>query len=238
MNCKNCHTEANLNFCPNCGQPTKLPRIDGHYIKHEIEHLLHFEHGLFFTIKELLTKPGDTIRHYLSENRSRLVKPIIFIIVTSLLYALSNNIFHFEDEYISYVGNKESATTAIFTWIQGHYGYANILMGIFIAMWTKLFFKKKMFNFFEILILLCFVMGITMLIYTVFGIVQGITHMKIMQYAGIVGFVYTSWAVGNFFENNKFLAYLKAFFAYLLGMVTFTLTAILIGKLIDTIIKY
>ncbi len=238
MNCKNCNNELNSNFCPNCGQPSNLKRIDGHYIIHEIEHVLHFERGILFTIKELVTNPGQNIRNYFSENRSRLVKPIIFIIVTSLIYSLCNQFFHFEDSYINYVDTKKSATTEIFNWVQGHYGYANIIMGIFIALWTKLFFKKYEYNFFEILILLCFVMGMGMLIYSVFGIIQGLTNIKLMQIAGIVGFVYTTWAVGHFFGKDKISNYLKAFFAYLLGMLTFTFAAFLLGALIDIIIKH
>jgi len=135
------------------------------------------------------------------------------------------------------VDTKKSATTEIFKWVQGHYGYANIIMGIFIALWTKLFFKKYDYNFFEILILLCFVMGMGMLIYSVFGIIQGLTSIKLMQIAGIVGFVYTTWAVGHFFGKDKISNYLKAFFAYLLGMLTFTSAAFLLGALIDIIIK-
>jgi hypothetical protein len=238
MNCKNCNQELNSNFCPNCGQPSNLKRIDGHYIIHEIEHVLHFERGILFTIKELVTNPGQNIRNYFSENRNRLVKPIIFIIVTSLIYSLCNQFFHFEDGYINYVDTKKSATTKIFKWVQGHYGYANIIMGIFIALWTRLFFKKYEYNFFEILILLCFVMGMGMLIYSVFGIIQGLTSIKLMQIAGIVGFVYTTWAVGHFFGKNKISNYLKAFFAYLLGMLTFTFAAFLLGTLIDRITKH
>ena len=44
--CKNCGTEFNGNFCSNCGQPAKLKRIDAHYIKHEIEHVLHYDKGI------------------------------------------------------------------------------------------------------------------------------------------------------------------------------------------------
>jgi len=90
MNCKNCTTEVNSNFCPNCGQPTSLKRIDGKYILHEVGHLLHFERGILFTIKELITNPGQNVRNYLAENRSRLFKPVFFIIVTSLIYTLCN----------------------------------------------------------------------------------------------------------------------------------------------------
>ncbi|WP_028668854.1 DUF3667 domain-containing protein [Runella zeae] len=88
MNCKNCNTEVTSNYCPNCGQPKNVKRIDGHYIIHEIEHVLHFERGILFTIRELIINPGQNIQNYLSENRSRLVKPIIFIIITSLIYSI------------------------------------------------------------------------------------------------------------------------------------------------------
>lgn len=238
MDCKNCNKEVNSKFCPECGQPTMLKRIDGHYIIHEIEHVLHFERGILYTIRELITNPGQNINNYLSENRSRLVKPIIFIIVTSLIYTLCNHFFHFEDGYVKFLDNKKSTSSEIFKWIQGHYGYSNILLGVFIALWTKLFFKKHKFNFFEILILLCFVMGIGMLIFSVFGIVQGLTHFNLMQIAGAVGLVYTTWAIGHFFGKNKISNYVKAFFAYILGMLIFTLTALLLGRLIDFIIKH
>lgn len=237
-NCKTCNIELNSKYCPNCGQHSQLKRIDGHYIIHEIEHVLHFERGILYTIRELIANPGQNVRNYLSENRSRLVKPIIFIIVTSLVYSTCSNFFHLEDGYIKYLGSNKSATSAIFEWIQGHYGYANIIMGIFIAVWTKLFFRKYKLNIFEILILLCFVIGMGMLIYSVFAIIQGLTHFRVMQIAGIVGFVYTTWAIGQFYEKGKAINYVKAFFAYILGMITFALAAIIIGVIVDMVIKH
>lgn len=110
MTCKNCNTEVTQHYCPNCGQPAKLKRIDGYYIVHEIEHVLHFEKGILYTIRELLTKPGQNVRDYISENRSRLVKPIIFIIVTSLIYSVASHLFHIEDHYVSYTQSKQTTT--------------------------------------------------------------------------------------------------------------------------------
>lgn len=237
-NCKNCAQPITDNFCAHCGQAKELKRINGHYIIHEIEHILHFERGILYTIRELITNPGQNIRNYLLENRSRLVKPVIFIIITSLIYSLCNQFFHFEDGYVAYLDNKKSATSAIFKWIQGHYGYANIIMGVFIALWTKLFFRKYNFNIFEILILLCFVMGVGMLIFSIFGIIQSLTHINLMQIAGVVGFIYTTWAIGQFYEKGKAINYVKAFFSYILGMLTFTLTAIIIGIIIEKILKH
>lgn len=237
-NCGNCKNLINENYCPNCGQPAKLKRIDRHYIIHEIEHILHFEKGILFTIRELLTNPGENVRHFISENRVRLVKPIIFIIITSLIYTLVNHFFHIEEGYVKFDETKQSATGIIFKWVQEHYGYSNIIMGVFIAFWTKIFFKKYDYNFYEILILLCFVMGMGMLIYAVFAILQGLTHFNLMQIAGFIGIAYCTWAIGQFFDKRKAVNYLKAFVSYMLGMLSFMLTGIIIGTIIDLINRH
>jgi uncharacterized membrane protein YbjE (DUF340 family) len=238
MNCNNCNTEFASNYCPECGQPARIKRINRHYIVHEIEHVLHFEKGILYTIRELLLRPGQNVRHFVVENRSRLVKPIIFIIVTSLIYSIINHFFHIEEGYMKFDGNKMPATTSMIKWFQDHYGYANILMGMFIALWTKSFFKKYEYNFYEILILLCFVMGMAMLIYAAFAIIQGLTHLNAMQIAGPVGIIYCSWAIGQFFDKNKPLNYFKSFCAYLLGMITFMVAVAIIGVSIDLLIRH
>lgn len=238
MNCKNCNADITSNFCPDCGQPTKLKRIDGKYIVHEIEHILHFERGILYTIRELITKPGENIRKYLSENRSRLVKPIIFIILTSLIYTLISHFFHIEDEYVNYGGLEKSSIGIFLKWLQNNYGYANILFSVFIAIWLKVFFKKYGYNFYELLIMLCFVMGISMLLYAVFAAIEGIFHIKLFYIAGIIGVIYLSWATGNFFEKKKFSNYLKALISYLLGIITFYIVVFAIGLTIDTLTKH
>ncbi|WP_281635818.1 DUF3667 domain-containing protein [Flavobacterium marginilacus] len=238
MTCKNCNSEINHNFCPNCGQPSKLKRIDAHYISHEIEHVLHFDRGILFTIKELFLNPGQNIRNYISENRSRLVKPVIFIILTSLIYTLISHFFHIEDEYIKYEGLDKSAFVKILGWLQANYGYMNILTGTFIAIWLKVFFKKYGYNFFELLIMLCFTMGISMLIFAFFAIIEGVFHFKLLSLAGMIGMIYLVWATGNFFEENKITNYSKALISYLLGMITFFILTLAIGISIDLLTKH
>lgn len=237
-NCKNCSTAIDLNYCPKCGQPSTLHRIDGHYIVHEIEHVLHFERGALYTVKQLLINPGDSIRNYISVNRILLVKPIIFIIITSLIYSLFNHYFQIDQEYINYSEVEKTSTGTIFKWIQDHYGYANIIMGIFIALWAKVFFKKYIYNFFEILVLLCYSMGMGMLIFAVFAVIQGITHFDLMALGGLFAILYCTWAIGQFFDKKKKSSYFKAFASYMLGMITFNILALLTGTIIDLVLKY
>ncbi len=233
--CKKCKSEIRQNYCSDCGAPAVLKRINGQYILKEIGSVLNFDRGILYTIRELLLRPGKNIQTFILVDRKRLVKPIIFIIVTSLIYTLTQQFFHFEDGYVNAGGFEESATSKIFGWIQNYYGYANILMASFIAGWIKVFFRKYEYNLFEILILLCFVMGIGMLIYTVFGIIESTTKIQILHVGGIIGIIYTSWAIGQFFDKNKKINFLKGFLSYLLGMITFFLAAIVLGMGIDLI---
>ena len=237
MNCKNCNTEVNSKFCPDCGQPTSLKRIDRHYIIHEIEHILHFERGILYTIRELITNPGQNIRTYLSENRSRLVKPVIFIIITSLIYTLTSHFFHIKEEVINFEVSDKSAIGSILKWMQEHYGYTSILTGIFVAIWLKVFFKKYEYNFYELLIMLCFVQGISMLIFAIFSFLQGISHFNLLSFAGILGVIYMTWGIGNFFEERKIGNYVKALISFFLGTMTFYIIVFVIGISIDMLTK-
>lgn len=236
-NCRNCSHTVNGNFCGHCGQPVNIKRVDSHYILHEIQHVLHFEKGILYTIKELLIRPGQNIKEFIGDNRSRLVKPILFIIITSLIYTIINHFFHIEQGYIVYTGTKKSAVGSIVDWVQNHYGYGNIMMGIFISFWLKLFFKKYNYNFFEILILLCFVMGVGMLIFSFFAFIEGLTKYSLMKVSGPMGVAYCTWAIAQFFNKKKVSSYLKAFIAYSLGMLTFSISIGGLGILIDTLMK-
>ncbi len=233
MTCSNCRSTVDTNFCGNCGQPIQIKRIDKDYVLHEIWHILHFDKGIFFTIKELLTRPGQNVKEFIAANRSRLVKPIIFIIITSLIYTLTSNFFHIEKGYVNFDGAKQSAIGIIFSWIQHHYGYANIIMGMYIAFWAKLFFRKYDYNFFEILILLCFIMGIGMLLFSVFALIEGLTKVSLMNISGALAMLYSTWAIGQFFDQKKVASYFKALVSYILGMIVFSLSLVLLGLLID-----
>lgn len=213
--------------------PHKLKRIDRDYIVEEIGSVLNFDRGFFYTMRELMLRPGITIREFLVYERSRLVKPVIFIIVTSFIYSVLRQFLGFEDGYIYVDSSERSTSTIMLEWIIDNYGYGNIIMGIFIAFWTKIIFRKYGYNFYEILILLCYVMGIGMLILAIFGTLEGITNLKVLQFGAMVFLLYTVWAIGQFFDKNKFLNYGKALFAYFLGFASFTIAVLVIGKLID-----
>ncbi|WP_246862704.1 DUF3667 domain-containing protein [Pedobacter sp. KBS0701] len=236
INCKICNSEVEKKYCPDCGHPVSLKRINAHYLLHEIEHVLHFERGILYTMRELLLRPGTNIKHFFSEDRSRLVKPVIFIIITSLIYSIISHFFHIQS-MVSHDLAAQSTAAKFMDWTESHMGYSNILIGALIALFIKLFFRKYTYNYFEILILLCFVMGFGMLIFALFAFLEGVTHVDFKITSSILAIGYCTWAIGHFFNPGKIASYLKALFAYLLGMMSYYMLAILIGTLIDSIIK-
>lgn len=239
-NCKNCRTKLTSNYCSNCGEPAKLKRINSHYISHEIQHLLHFEKGLFYSAKELLIRPGKSIREFINENRNKHMKPVAFLILTSIVYTVVAHFVHAdkivnEKEQLMF---KDSVIGDMLHWVQAHLGYSNILEGIFIAFAVQLFFRKYRYNLFEIIVMLCFVSGQGMLLITFEALFLGIMGKGLFIIVlTIISFAYPTWAIGQFFDEKKMSSYLKAFTAYLIGYFMFYIAIIVVGLIIDVILR-
>lgn len=222
----------------------KVPkRIDRKYILSEIVSVLNFDKGIFYTIIELVIRPGKSIQHFIQKDRSKLVKPITFVIFCALLYTIAQSykinsdfLDQFGIGYTNSLGLKTSALVNMLEWVKKNYGYANIGMSIFIAFWVKLFFRKFDYNFYEILTSLLYMLGISSLIYTLFLTLEILTDYRLLYWGGIIGFIYSSWAVGQFYNKRKAINYFKGATANLLGMTTFYFIVIILGTTIDMLI--
>jgi Protein of unknown function (DUF3667) len=89
--CKNCDTTLQGKYCQNCGQSASTDRFSWHEIWHHATHALtHVDTGIFFTLLELLRRPGLTIRNYLAGKRRAYFNPFTLLLtctaICSLLY--------------------------------------------------------------------------------------------------------------------------------------------------------
>ncbi|HMQ76800.1 MAG TPA: DUF3667 domain-containing protein [Flavobacteriales bacterium] len=92
--CANCGHPVAQAFCPSCGQRTDTQRIDGHYLWHELQHgLFHVDRGILFTLRELFTRPGHSIREFLDGKRVRHFKPLAFVVITAGVYSFLSTWF-------------------------------------------------------------------------------------------------------------------------------------------------
>ena len=76
--CLNCRQLLLMHqrFCHQCGQKTDTHRINFHYLVHEVPHsIFHVDNGILFTLKELFTRPGQSIREYLEGKRQQHSNP-------------------------------------------------------------------------------------------------------------------------------------------------------------------
>ncbi len=209
-----------------------LARIDARFIWHEIRHVFHFEKGFPFTVKELLLRPGKAVREYLFCDRTRLVKPVVFLIFTSLLFTLLAHAFHLRYSFfdISGIGPLQGMVKAgeISDWSNGHLGYTNLFLGVFVALWVRILYRRQGLNLFEIIVLLCYVLGEAILFLGIimlftFFVVKTILLAAIMTstIAVLVYFFYPIWAIGQFFAEKKILAYLRPAAVYVLGIASY-----------------
>jgi len=188
---------------------------------------------MVYTIKNVLIRPGESVRQFIAEDRHRFVKPITFLFICTLLFAFVSNPFNIRTS--NYEG-PEGILSLILNWLFDHPSYFNLLIGLFVAFWIKIFFRKSEYNIFEIFILFCFVYGIMKLFELVVVIIQVITHLELINIAIGIGVIYITWATGQFFNKKKMSSYIKAFLSFIFGILTF---GILIGIaiVIETIIK-
>jgi len=232
--CKRCNEQVDSNYCPNCGQPTTLKKINGQYVVNEIVNLF-ADKGMIYTIRKVLISPGKSVKQFLTEERYRFVKPITFVVITSLFYAIIKYFFQpiiDENTFVTpflQIGSKgDDATEGILRWLSENYAYSNMLILLFMAFWIKLFFRKYGYNIFEIFILLCFVSGISTLLLSIGIIFQSFTNLKFAQISTVLS-IYLVWAVAQFFDKKKVGCYAKVFLSYFLGGLIFAAIVLIIG---------
>lgn len=222
-------------------EPKKeIKRIDASYISHEIQHLLHFDKGFPFTFKEILIRPGKAVREYLTENREKYVKPIVFLVFAAVIFTFIIHFFHIEILIFNIKGIGETHqggnnldTAAINSWIDSHLGYSALIIGFFMALWTKLFFYKKGYNIFEIFVLLSYVFGVFFIALLFFLLLSKLTGLLMITQIGVFLLqIYFVCAIGQFFGEKKFLNYVKSLGCLFLGIVTYKYSLILLAYLI------
>jgi len=226
-NCKYCNEPVGGMYCTNCGQPVKLKKIDRRYVLNEIADVFNVNNRMFFTIKSLLTNPGNSVKHYITEDRSQLVRPISFIFINSLIFTLIHYFCPIDiNEFILQTEGLEAAdlelTKAMSTWIFENTGYLTLLSGLFTAFGVKIFFRKAGYNLYEIFTLLCFVCGLLLLFESLLVFLEAVTPWHMLQIMFVIEPLFITWAVGQFFDSRKAMSYVKALLSYLFGFLILT----------------
>lgn len=205
-NCQNCNEIVTRNFCSNCGQKASVRRYSfKHFIQHDLIHgIWSVDNGLFFTIKELFTRPGHSIREFINGKRVG-----YFNVITLLVIILG--VSHFVGEYsqvklsdLMPESSKESMNTfEVFT---RKYPKITLLLTIpFYSVFSFLWFRKAKLNLTEHFVINSYksvgelIIAFTFTIITVFYT----NHNGLMTVYSLVMFlslVYSFWYYKQFFS--------------------------------------
>lgn len=175
VECKNCGHKYKGNHCNYCGQLAATDRLNRHAVWHDIQHgFLHFDRGIFFTIKEMFTRPGHSIREYIEGKRIKHFKPISFVLLIAGIYGYLDHRFDISLSKMQLKTEinkprKNSLEIAKITeWITNHYALFTLGILLFVALASKWAFKKTGYNYIENLILNAFLSGQRIIIQLVF----------------------------------------------------------------------
>lgn len=149
--CLNCNHQTGGNFCSNCGQKTSTHRYSlKHFFTHDLVHgIFHLDSGFFYTIKELFTRPGHSVREFIQGKR---VKHFNYFTLVILLLTIIYFLSKWSKVDLSELLNKESIS-GLSKVYKDYAKIANFLIVPIFALYSYLIFRKTKQNYTENLIL-------------------------------------------------------------------------------------
>lgn len=173
LTCKNCDEVITGRYCSACGQSAETERISWHSIIHEIEHgIIHVDKGILYTIKELVLRPGATIKNYLAGKRVDHFKPFAFIFILSTIYAVLAQATHigtfFDDVSINTEDPEDQFLIQAIEWARSHFAYTVIFLLPMTSLTTYWIYRKSHYNYFEHLVINAYTSGVRTLLHIAF----------------------------------------------------------------------
>lgn len=237
MNCKNCDNIVNRNFCANCGQNIKVEKLNFPNFLAEIsDSVFQLNKGVFYTIKELFTRPGHAIRDFLQGKRKEYFKPIAYVLTLSTIYLLvsqisdSNTII---DDFLSGASqgiqdtDKNSlAKLPIIDWLSNNYAYTNLLIIPIFSLASFVSFLGLGRNYLENIVINSYITGQQALFYslfTVIGVCFDINDVAV-TIAVIISVLYNFCVYIQLFNNTKkIVVIIRLFSTYFLFYILFSI---------------
>ncbi|SFT04119.1 Protein of unknown function [Zhouia amylolytica] len=236
ITCKNCGSEVIGKYCSDCGQAASTHRLNVKYIVNDIQlGVLAFDKGLFYTLKELFTRPGHTIRAFIKGKRVRHFKPLSLVILLATFYAL---LVHFLGiEFIH--GNSVSETENLIDypslneWLTQHYALVSLCLIPVFSMGSYIAFWKQGYNFIEHMVLNAYAASQRLVVHVMilpllYASYNSEIESLISRALLFLNLILVYWCYSQFFEKvskvkSFLLTVLTGVFAYTVFMVVFIL---------------
>jgi hypothetical protein len=252
--CKNCNTEFDGKFCPNCSQKANTHRFTIAHFGHEFLHALtHTDKGILFLMKELFVRPGKTALAYNAGRRKRYFNPITYLLIMLAVQIFAGQKTKIYDAYIDQTEQfvnriaksdqqvKEKAGKALQgakveqkKVLENNKIVTFVLLPI-LALITWLFFRRSGHNYAENIVLNVMILAQQYLIFILmcvipFMIIPSIL-MPMMYLYLLVGFIYSFYAYRQFYNQSWGWTIAKGIIIQILYVVT-------IGQISNLVVLY
>lgn len=236
--CLNCDHPLTGEYCNQCGQQADTHRINWYYLWHEIsESLWGIDRGILFTLRELLVRPGYSIREFLAGKRINHYRPLALLLMLAAIYVFVSQVLHVDllktsQEVYSYPSPKSDSPVQVkeiltnyFQFLDENQQFADLAMVPFIAFWCWRLFRRSGYNYPEMLVAQTFIANfslfftiVMLLTFWVLGksatIMTGIMSVSVLIPIAYNVFAYTQLFTGKL---RPFSIVLRSVSAYLLG---------------------
>lgn len=224
--CLNCGAEVSGNFCSECGQSIETHRFHViHILTHDfLKKVFYYDKGLFYSIKELYTRPGHSVREYIAGKRASHLHYFSLLIVLIILFKLIENVtsFHYSDLTTT---DKESIDF-LEEWLKHNTKLFYISLIPIYALVSFLIFKNAKLNYAEHFVINTFRSAALLLLTIMFlilasfikdnSVLSTINHMISLVMLG-----YGVWFYYQFFfhyYSNKFVLLIRCIISIVLPL--------------------
>jgi len=232
--CLNCNEKLQGDYCSHCGQSAKTHRFT---LKHILRQdflfaILHVNRGLLFSIKELFTRPGHSIREYNKGKRINHLNYFTLLVIVLLVFSFVEELTPFH--YANLVETDKEIMEEFEALLKKYPKY--IYLGIipFYALFSFLILKKAKQNYAEHFVLNTYKFS-AVLILNIFFILfasfvkDNPTVKKADALLFWVTLAYGTWFYYQYFSpfySNKFMLVMKSLVCGVLPGLLVTLTII------------
>lgn len=234
--CKNCHQVFKGHYCNNCGQPADTHKINAHFLWHDLQHgLLHFDKGVLYSLKQLFTRPGHSVREFIEGKRVKHFKPLSLVVVLATVYGLLYHYFHINffpdasDPNLDYIEFNE--------WTATHFSWLTIATIPVYTIGTYTVFRNQGYNFVELFVLntfkasqRLFVQILTFPVLLYLNDTANIQKFATITY--LIGIALILWTNIQFFNKiSKTKAFFLSILSHLIFLICFFLITFLVLRL-------
>lgn len=227
MICKNCEHAFEGGFCNNCGQNSKVERINVKNFLNELtESVFQVNKGFFYTFKELFIRPGDSIREFINGKRKKHFKPIAYALVFSTLYFLLSQVIGENTWMYEFISGSSDVTNnsakgmempPIIVWFSKNFAYATLVLLPIFSLASFIVFFRAGLNYLEHIVLNSYITGQQAIFYSFLLLID--VSVKDAHYLEIIPFVvsvlYALWVFSKFFtKGNQVIVIFRVILVY------------------------